>query len=202
MGKKDPRVDGYIGRSADFARPILRRIRQAVHAGCPQVEEAIKWSVPHFVYGGRILCGTAGFKKHCMLIFWCRGLLDELKDLADGRKTLGGLRRIARIDDLPSTAVLKQIVQRAARLNEISRGPQAKKPPKRKIVVRVPSDLQASLAKNKQAQTTFEHLTPGRRREYVQWITRAKRDETRARRLKTAIEWLAQGKSFRWKYER
>ncbi|MGB5139924.1 MAG: DUF1801 domain-containing protein, partial [Candidatus Zixiibacteriota bacterium] len=69
MGKKDPRVDAYIKNSADFAKPILNRLRKLVHTACPDCEETMKWSFPHFDYKG-MLCSMASFKQHCAFGFW------------------------------------------------------------------------------------------------------------------------------------
>src|ERR1051326_3458971 len=77
MGKKDPRVDAYIEKSADFARPILNRLRKLVHAGCLQVVEEIKWRCPHFMHHG-MLCGIAAFKEHCTFGFWKASLMKSL----------------------------------------------------------------------------------------------------------------------------
>jgi hypothetical protein len=52
MPKTDPRVNAYIAKAHPFAKPILIRFRKAVHAGCPDVTETMKWSFPHFDYKG------------------------------------------------------------------------------------------------------------------------------------------------------
>jgi hypothetical protein len=62
MGKKDQRFDASIAKAADFARPLLKRIRNVVHAACRDVEEDMKWGVPHFICRGT-LCGMAAFKQ-------------------------------------------------------------------------------------------------------------------------------------------
>ncbi len=195
MGKKDPRVDAYIGKSADFAKPILRRIREIVHKGCPEVEETIKWGMPHFDYKG-MLCGMAAFKEHCALGFWKNKLVLERNPEA-----MGQFGRITSLSDLPEDRVLLGYVREAARLNEAGvkvprKAREAKKPP------RTPADLAAALKKNAKARATFEGFSPSQRREYVEWITGAKTEETRAKRLGTAVEWMAEGKPRNWKYMR
>ncbi len=74
MASKDPRIDAYIAKSADFAQPILKHLRKVVHAGCPKVEETLKWSMPHFDYKG-VMCGMAAFKAHCVFGFWKESLI-------------------------------------------------------------------------------------------------------------------------------
>ena len=57
MGSRDKRVDAYIAKSSEFARPILRQLRDIVHEACPEVEETIKWGFPHFDYKGMLQHG-------------------------------------------------------------------------------------------------------------------------------------------------
>jgi uncharacterized protein YdeI (YjbR/CyaY-like superfamily) len=196
MGKKDPRIDGYIEKSADFAKPILKHIRKVVHAACPEVEETIKWGMPHFVYK-EILCGMAAFKQHCAIWFWKSKLLFGDNQTRD--KTMGDFGRITALRDLPNDRTLTSYIKKAAKLNElgVKKAPRAKT--KRRELV-VPDDLQAALRKNERAQQNFDNFSYSHRREYIEWLTSAKRDQTRAKRLATALEWLAEGKPQNWKY--
>lgn len=199
MGNRDPRVDAYILKSADFARPILTRIREVVHEACPEAEETLKWGFPHFSYKG-ILCSMASFKAHCALTFW-KG--DEVlgSDEASGG-AMGQFGRLSALKDLPSKRVLKGYVKKAKALNEAGTpGPISRRTRSREEA-EVPDDLRAALKRDKKARATFEALAPGHRREYIGWITEAKRPETRARRLATTLEWLAEGKKRNWKYEK
>jgi hypothetical protein len=189
---KDPRVDAYIGRSAVFAKPILKRIRAAVHKGHPGVSETIKWGVPAYVDGQGILCMTAAFKHHCVWVFWT------------GRKPASvdakSLRRITSVKELPAPRVLVALVKEAAsRGKGASTKPAAKRPAR---PVRVPAYFAAALRKHSKARAAFDAFPPSHRREYVEWVDSAKTDETRRRRLATAIEWISSGKSRNWKYER
>lgn len=194
MAKKDPRVDAYIKRAAPFAQPILKHLRKLVHAGCPDVEETIKWRSPFFEHNG-IICFMAAFKEHCAFGFWNGAKLFG----KENKGAMGHFGRIASIEDLPSAKELVGFVRSASELNK--RGVTKSRPQSRgKQKLTVPNDLRAALQKNSKARKTFEHFSYSRRKEYVQWITDSKRDETRQRRLKTAIEWLAQGKSQNWKY--
>ncbi len=156
MAKKDPRIDAYIGKAPEFAKPILLKLRKAAHAGCPQVEEGIKWSVPAYLHNG-ILCMTAGFKQHCMLVFWNNTALKKtLKAKGDSGELLGKLRRIKQAADLPSDAVLKQLVKQAAALG--SAGVKPVRPKKSKAAkAAVPADLKTALAR------TRKRRPPGQR---------------------------------------
>ena len=192
MPKRDPRVDAYIARSADFAKPILNRIRKLVHAVCRQVEETVKWGSPFYTYQG-ILIATPAFKKHCALVFW------------KGKLILGGERKklhhLTSISELPGDKILAGYIRKAMELNEAGVKNPAYTRPKVKKVVSVPDYFLAALRKNKKALTVFENFSPSHKREYIEWLTGAKRAETHARRLQTAVKQIAGGKSLNWKYQ-
>ena len=206
MAEPDPRVDAYIESAPAFARPLLERIRKAFHKGCPKVVETIKWGNPAFEHEG--LLGSMGaFKKHVTYGFW-RG-----KDLEDPEglfKAVGGssmcASKPATLKELPTQAVLAGYVKRAAALNEaLAAGTQSKgvtAKPKQRPAHRAPADLVAALKTNARAKATYDAFAPSHKREYVEWITEAKREATRQKRLATTIEWLAEGKRRNWKYER
>ena len=197
MPKKDPRIDAYIAQSAPFAKPILKHLRKVVHAGCPEVEETLKWSMPHFDYKG-VMCGMAAFKEHCAFGFWKGTLI--LGNNKGAEEAMGHFGRITSLDDLPGAKTLIRYVRRAAELNKKGIKVPGRTQPKKKPPLRIPDYLTTALKKNAKAKKTFENLTPSHQREYVEWITEAKRDETRERRLKTAINWMSQGKVRNWKY--
>jgi uncharacterized protein YdeI (YjbR/CyaY-like superfamily) len=197
MGTRDPRVDAYIEKAQPFARPILQHLRKVVHAGCPGVEETMKWSAPHFMYQG-MLCGMQAFKEHCAFGFWKGSLIEGLG--ARGEDAMGHFGRITSIQDLPPQKTLIGLVTQAAALNE--QGVKVERTARRKKAVEPPEDLVSALRKNKKALAAFQAFSPSHRREYVEWIGEAKRDDTRQRRLATAIEWLSEGKPRNWKYGR
>ena len=201
MSALDPCVDAYIEKSADFAKPILNHIRVQVHSACPDVEETMKWGFPHFMYKG-ILCSMAAFKQHCAVGFWKGALV--FQSIPGVKKSehraMGHLGRITTIADLPERKIFIRCVIEAVRLNETGvKVPAKPKPAKKELVV--PADLTASLKANKKALATFKNFSYSHRKEYVQWITAAKTEETRQKRLRTAIEWMEKGKSRHWKYE-
>jgi uncharacterized protein YdeI (YjbR/CyaY-like superfamily) len=200
MPKLDPRVDAYIAKSAPFAKPILTHIRTVVHSAWPDVEETMKWSFPHFDYKGTV-CSMAAFKAHCTFGFWKAQLLTDGGDAGKSREAMGQYGRITSLDDLPDDRTLASLVKKAAALNEAGVTiPRVRKAPKPEV--KPPAYLIAALKKNRKALATFEAFPPSHRREYVEWITEAKTDETRQRRVATAVEWMAEGKGRNWKYER
>jgi uncharacterized protein YdeI (YjbR/CyaY-like superfamily) len=198
MGTQDPRIDAYIGKSAAFARPILAHLRKVVHAACPDVEETMKWSFPHFMYKG-MLCSMASFKEHCAFGFWKSSLLVKSAG-GEAEKAMGQFGRITKLSDLPSQTVLAGYIKEAMKLNDDGvKVPKSSKPKASREVV-VPDDLADALARNKAARATFEGFSPSNKREYVDWITEAKTEATRLRRIETALEWMAEGKPRNWKY--
>ena len=190
----DPRVDAYIAKSADFAKPILTHFRAIVHEACPDVVETFKWGHASFDHRG-LLCSMGAFKEHCTIGFW-KG---ELLGLAREEGSMGHFGRITTVKDLPARAALVKLVKRAATLNE--EGIKEERPrPAARPEAAVPDDLMRALRKNKKALTAFQAFPPSHRREYIEWITGAKRDETRQRRLEIAITQIADGKPQNWKY--
>ena len=198
----DPRVDAKIAAAAAFAQPILRHVRALVHKACPEAEETIKWNMPCFEHRG-ILCMMAPFKTHCAVVFWHRGMKAVLG--ADGAKAddaMGSLGRITCMADLPSDAAMLRYIKEAAALNVSGAPARVKAKLKPKSADVVPAELAGALKKNSKAAATFNGLSPSGRRDYSEWITEAKREETRSKRLATTLEWLAEGKARNWKYER
>jgi uncharacterized protein YdeI (YjbR/CyaY-like superfamily) len=195
MGTKNPRVDAYIARSADFAQPVLRHFRKLVHATCPDVEETFKWGSPFFVKGGKI-CGMSAFKKHCGIIFWHFEPKSWAGKYEQGRGILG---KITGLSDLPGDAELKRCIRYAAKLNADGVKKTATRKPK--PVLSMPADFAKALKANPKARATFEKFPPGKKRDYLAWVLDAKQAATRERRIETSVTWLAEGKSRNWKYE-
>lgn len=200
MPRKDPRIDAYIAKARPFARPILRRLRITIHTACPAVEETIKWGFPNFVYQSRILCHMAAFKAHVAFGFWHQKMAALLAhEVGKAGDALGQLGRITTETDLPDDATLQRYLRIASNL--IETGSPAQTKTKAKVPPRAPADLVAALKRCKSAAATWEKFRPSHRREYIEWLTEAKRPETRDRRLAITLEWLAEGKSRHWKYQ-
>ena len=213
MAKKNPQLDAYIARSAPFARPILTHLRDVVHEACPDVEEAMKWSFPNFLYKG-MFCSMAAFKEHCAFNFWKGELVVDARRPGT-EKAMGQFGRITKLSDLPSKKVLAGYLKTAMKLNDEGVKPPwlerrnavkaaqtvtAAKAAKKAKPATVPADLAKALKGNATARAGFEKFPPSHRREYVQWITEAKREETRRRRVETAVAWMAEGKPRNWRY--
>jgi uncharacterized protein YdeI (YjbR/CyaY-like superfamily) len=201
MGKKDTRIDTYISKAAPFAKPVLTHIRKLVHQGCPDVEETIKWGMPSFDYKGTY-CSMASFKEHCAFGFWKASIMEDADKLKVNQKdSMGHLGRITGLEDLPSDKVMLRYIKEAKRLNDEGIKLPPKKITKKKDLV-IPSYFTKALNKNKKALKVFEAFSPSHKKEYIEWITEAKTEETRDRRMETALEWIAEGKGRNWKYQK
>ena len=201
MGKKDKRIDAYIAKAADFAKPILNHLRELVHTACPDVQETIKWSFPNFDYKG-VFCSMAAFKEHCSFGFWKAAIMQDAEKLKENQETsMGHLGRIKSLADLPPDKVLIGYIKEAAKLNDEGvKLPPRQKSEKKELII--PDYFTKALNKNKTANKAFEAFSPSHKREYVEWITEAKTEETRNKRMARALEQMTEGKALNWKYER
>jgi uncharacterized protein YdeI (YjbR/CyaY-like superfamily) len=191
MASKSPEVDAYIAKAAPFARPILEQIRAAFHKADPQIEESIKWGVPNFEHDG-IVGNMAAFKQHVNWGFWKASLMSGKTPLRE---------KIADVSELPPEKKMLALIREAVQLN--AGGVKAARPARKAPApVETPADLLAALKRDKRALAAFEAFPPSHKREYIQWIVEAKQEATRAKRIAQAVEWIAEGKSRNWKYER
>ena len=192
--QRDPRIDAYIAKAAPFAQPILTHLRALVHETLPGLAETIKWGMPHFIHNGKNVAGLAAFKAHCA--FMIHG---------DGRQgdAMGQYGKIAALSDLPGDNTLKsKLVEAAGRIDQAGTALKPKTAPRAaKAEIALPDDFAAALAAVPAARATLDGFAPSHRREYLEWVTEAKRPETRAKRIAQAAEWLAEGKKRNWKYE-
>ena len=204
MGNENPKVDAYIAKAKPFAQPILEHLRELMHKACPDVEESIKWNMPFFEYKGAILGNMSGFREHCSFGFWGREIGAVLREAGmtpeNGANALG---RIASVKDLPPDRKMLGWIRQAAAFVDSGEytSPMAARSRVVKPEAKVPPELAAALKKNKKAAAVFADFSPSCRREYIEWITEAKRDETRTKRIATAVEWIAEGKQRNWKYQ-
>jgi uncharacterized protein YdeI (YjbR/CyaY-like superfamily) len=203
----NPRVDLYIANSRPFAQPILEHIRQLVHKACPPVAETIKWSRPFFEYKGVILGNMSAFNEHCSFGFWgeeISAVLREQKVLQPD--AMGSLGRLTRVEDLPSSKQMLTLLRQSVAF--IDSGQYTSPIAARQRVVKAPTSaaeappqFAKALKANKKASAAYAKFSPSCKREYVEWIADAKRDETRDKRIATAIEWISEGRQRNWKYQ-
>jgi len=195
--KTDPRIDAYIAKAAPFARPILEKARTRLHAVLPEAEETLKWSMPAYTLNGKIVLITAAFKAHMALNFW-RG--QELRGDQANADAMGQFGKIRSLDDLPSDPELDGLIREAAALAQTAPAPRkakhAPKPPPE-----LHPEFAAALAKAPKAKATLDGFSPSAQRDYLDWISEAKQEATRQKRIADAVQWLSEGKKRHWKYE-
>lgn len=193
----DPRVDDYIAAAAPFAQPVLEHLRAVVHAACPEATETLKWRMPFFEYRGRPLCMMAAFKQHCGFGFW------QPDAGSDGAEGMGQYGKLTAVGDLPPKRELIAAVKAAMqRIEAGAPSPRSRAAARARPAPAVPEDLAVALAlrQHAAAKRHFEAFSASARREYIDWIIEAKTTATRAKRLATTLEWLAEGKHRNWKY--
>jgi len=194
---RDPRIDAYIARAQPFARPILEHVRARVHAAAPQAEETMKWSAPGFTIDGKILLMMAAFKAHAALNFW-RG--QELRGDEANADAMGQFGRLVSVEDLPDDEELDRLIREAAELAKAAPAPGRTKHEPKPVPEMHPAFAKA-LAAAPKAKAVLDGFPPSAQRDYLEWISEAKQDATREKRIATAVEWLGEGKRRHWKYE-
>lgn len=204
MADKDPRIDAYIAKAAPFAQPILIHLRELVHAACPAVEKTWKWSFPHFDYKGSILCSMAGFKQHCSFTFFKYSLMEDPHGIFNivGKTAMGQLGQIKELKDLPKDKILKDYIKQAMKLNEAGAKLPSRSNGQAVVEPDTPDYFTQALKKNKAADLVYRAFTPGKKKEYIEWLEGAKTEATREKRLATAVEYISEGKSLNWKYQK
>lgn len=199
---KDKRVDEYIAKSADFAKPILNHLRELVHTACPDVQETIKWGFPHFDYKG-MMCSMASFKSHCVFGFWKAALMKDADKLKENNAiAMGHSGKIKSLADLPPDKIIIARVKEAMKLNDEGIKLPERERTKAAPEIVVPDSLKKELVKYRKASATFNNFSASNKKEYIDWINEAKTEETRDKRILTTIEWLTEGKRRNWKYEK
>lgn len=194
---REPRIDAYIANAPPFARPILEKVRDRVHDVVPDVEEAMKWSAPGFTLDGKILLIMASFKAHAALNFW-RG--QEIGDGSPKAGAMGQFGRLTSVEDLPPDAELDALIREAAELSKKAPVPRKNKHAP-KPAPELHPEFAAALAKAPKAKAVLDGFPPSAQRDYFEWISEAKQDATRQKRIATAVEWLTEGKRRHWRYQ-
>lgn len=198
MPTLDPRIDTYIAQAAPFAQPILEHLRQVVHAACPDTEETLKWGMPSFMYRGAILASMAAFKQHASFGVWTR----ENTGTPDAGEGMGQYGKLTRKSELPTAAELKKALRDG--MVAVDARKSGAVPAKKRVLKAAlpePAALAAALDATPTVRAAFDAMTPGVRREYVEWVSAAKRDVTRDARIATLLAQVGEGKSLHWKYK-
>lgn len=193
-------VDEYINKAQPFAQPILHHLRKLVHEACPDVDEKIKWGMPSFEYFG-LMCGFAAFKQHCTFGFWRAALMKDkmLMNNAKSEVAMGHLGRITTLNDLPDDKKIKAYIKEAMKLNKDGIKIIKTKPSAVQELI-IPDELARQLKKNVKCLKIFENFSITNKRDYVDWISEAKTEATKNKRIQQSLEWISEGKPRNWKY--
>jgi uncharacterized protein YdeI (YjbR/CyaY-like superfamily) len=199
----NPELDDYLAKSAGFAKPIMQHLRELLHETCPEIVEEIKWGIPHFDYKGEMMCIFAAHKNHCSFTFWKESLMSDQKfkenpSLQASKRYLG---KIISLSDLPSDKQLVAYIKEAMALNEngVKLVPRKSEKPKN---IAIPDYFAKELAAKPKVKKIFDSKSDSFRKDYLVWITDAKTETTRQKRIAESLEWIAEGKGRFWKYDK
>ena len=201
-------IDSYIEKAADFAKPILMKIREIIHKACPEVTESIKWSFPNFEYKGHIICSMSAHKKHCSFGFWRGNDMEDPDKILQqtGKTAMGHLGQLKSIDDLPKDEIITRYLLQAIELSQKTKSKSnsnAEVKVKKSIAApEVPDYFMELLKQSPGAKLNFEKFSNSCKKEYVEWISDAKTEKTRLKRLSEAMEMIKEGKNRNWKYQK
>lgn len=203
MKQTNPKIDTYIAKAADFAKPILFHLRELIHDACPEVDEEIKWALPHFSYKGATLCTLGAYKAHISFSLFNADQLKDprMKESVKAGKKFGYMDKIRTLSELPSEKILTGYLKEIIAINASG----VKKPTpskKEQVPVEVPAFFFERLNKHPKAKKVFESKSPSFRKEYAKWLNDAKTDATRETRATQSIEWISEGKGRFWQYEK
>ncbi len=194
--KRAKSVDEYIADAGSW-KSELKRLREILQS--TELEEDVKWGGPCYTYNGKNVVGMAGFKSYFGLWFHQGALLKDQKKVLmnaqEGRTKALRQWRMQTAKDIRPT-IIKSYVREAIKLAKEGRqiAPSRKKP------LLVPAELKKALGANRQASENLENMRLGLRREYADYITDAKRDDTKLRRLEKIMPMIKAGSGLHDKY--
>jgi uncharacterized protein YdeI (YjbR/CyaY-like superfamily) len=195
------KVDDYLLKATDFAKPILEYLRKIIHHTCPEIEEDIKWGTPHYSYKGDHLCMMAGFKNHCSFSLYKAEFMTDkaIQESVKSGKKFGYMDKLKSVSELPAKKILVALIKEAMTLNEqgIKKAKPKSETPK---LIEVPDYFEKALKTNPKAKEIFESKSASFRKDYLVWITGAKTEATRQTRVKQSLEWITAGKGRFWQY--
>lgn len=179
----------------------MTHLRALLHAICPDAVEKIKSGIPHSDYTGEMMCMFAASKAHCSFGFWKDALMSDLR--LQRNSSLPAIRRfigkLTRLQDVPSDDELIGFIHKAMALTEngVKLPPRAATSPK---TFAIPAKFAEKLAENPKTKAAFDTRSESFRKECLVWITDAKTDATRQKRIEEAIARIGEGKGRFWKY--
>jgi len=178
----DPRVDAYIAKHNNFTE-ILTTIREILLS--TEFEETIKWGMPTYTIGKKNVAGIGSFKSHCGIWFFQGGLLKDtrkvLSNAQEGKTQAMRQWRFTHDSKIDKNLILSYINEA---IDNQKKGIRIK-PIKKPLII--PPELAVLLHDNKVLSISFEALTLSKKREFADYVTEAKREATKAKRLEKII---------------
>lgn len=194
--KRHKTVEAYI-EDADHWRDELIQLRRILNETA--LEETVKWGGPCYTFDGKLVVGMGAFKAYVGLWFHQGALLSDpekvLINAQEGKTRALRQWRFGSKKEIKSR-LIKAYVKEAIAIQEEGRGIL----PRRGRALKIPQQLEAALSRSKRLSSGFSALTPAKQREYADYITEAKRDETKAKRLTKIKPMILAGKGLNDKY--
>jgi hypothetical protein len=193
-------INTYISEQPEWQRRLLVRLRQLIHSANEEVEESWRWNGPHFDHDG-IMIGMHAFKT-CVSVWFHKGAL--LKDphglfkLSEKDEERGMRKYKVFEGETIQEKAFTDLVKQAVRLNESGVKLNDAKPARKALVL--PTDLEGCLKKDETTWHHWENFSYTHKKEYVEWIGDAKKEETRKRRIAQALEMIREGTGKEDKY--
>ena len=188
-------INQYLAENPEWQRKLLVRLRQLIHSTDAEVEETWKWNSPHFDHQG-IMIGLQAFKEHVAVWFHKGSLIKDPKKLFEKlpKGEEKGMRSYKLHEgDALNEAAFVDLVKQAVALNVKGTKLTDAKPAKKALVL--PEDLGSVLHKDPTAWANWEAFSYSHKKEYIEWVTDAKQEETRKRRIAQALEKIREGES-------
>lgn len=188
-------IEEYIAKHQNW-RAELQQLRKIVLS--TGLEESIKWAAPCYSLAGKNVVGIGAFKSYFGLWFFQGALLEDdggfLINAQKGKTKAMRQWRMTEKRDIRAGHIKRYIKAAAA----LAQDGKEIKPDRAKPIV-IPKELSDALREQRAAKA-FESLRPGQRREYADYVTEAKRDDTKRRRINKILPMILEGVGLNDKY--
>ena len=164
------------------------------------LEETIKWGAPTYTYQGKNVVGIGAFKSYFGLWFFQGALLeDKKKKLVNAQEGVTKAMRQWRFESAKEIdeKLIKEYIKES--VHNIDQGREIKAV--RKKPLSLPPELQQALKKSKKLENSFNGFSLSKRRDFAEYISSAKRDETKHKRLEKIIPMILEGVGLNDKYK-
>ncbi|MFB9862360.1 DUF1801 domain-containing protein [Rufibacter immobilis] len=190
--QSEEKIEAFFANAPAFAQPICAKIRQAIATADPALKPSWKWNAPVYEKAGAgMVCAIGVFKQHVNLSFMQGVLLPDPHQLFTSSQDAKAMRSVKFTE--ASQVQEPLLVEYLKAATQLKPGTAAKSAERNTIDL--PDDLKQALTQAGQLEN-FEKMAYTHRKEYVRWVTEAKRAETRTSRLQKTVERISEGKKF------